>query len=52
MKGIWVGKDVVIGIRFTFGLFGWKVIGSCVYNKTAEKQRSTIGNIACALIKD
>ena len=38
MKGICLGKRIVIGMKLTFGLFGCKTKCSCVYNKIAEKQ--------------
>ena len=34
MEGICLGKGIVTGIKFAFGLFGYK------HNKTAEKQGS------------
>ena len=37
MEGICIGKGMVIGNKFIFGLVGYKTRGSCVYNKTAEK---------------
>ena len=40
MERICIGKGIVIGINLIFGLFGYKTRGSCVYNKTAEKQGS------------
>ena len=40
MEGICVGKGIVIRMKFTFELFGYKTMSSCVYNKTAEKQSS------------
>ena len=40
MEWICAREGIVIGIWFIFGLFGWKTRGSCVYNKTAEKQES------------
>ena len=46
MEGICVGKDVVIGLRFIFALFADKTLGNCVYNCTAEKQRSFSSFIA------
>ena len=45
MEGICVGKDIVVGIKLVFGLVGYKTGGSCVYNKTAEKQGSFSGFI-------
>ena len=38
MEGICVGKGIVIGKKFTFGSFGWKTMGNCVYNIIAAKQ--------------
>ena len=32
MEGICIGKGIVIGMKFIFGLFGYKTKGSCVYN--------------------
>ena len=46
MEGICIGKGIVIGIKFIFGLFGYKTRGSCVYNKTAEEQGSFSSFIA------
>ena len=40
MEEICVGKGIVIGMRFIFGLFGYKTEVSCVYNKIAEKRGS------------
>ena len=38
-----IRKDIVIGIKFIYGLFGCKTRGSCVHNITAEK----LGNFSC-----
>ena len=40
MKGICIGKGIVIGIDSIFGLFGHKTRSSCIDNKTAEKYGS------------
>ena len=37
MKGICVGKVIVIGMTLTFRLFECKTVSSRVYKKTAEK---------------
>ena len=37
MKGICIGKGIVIGINLILGLFGCKTRSSCVDDKTAEK---------------
>ena len=55
MEGICVGTCIVIGMKITFGLFGYKTMGNCVYNKSAEKQRSfsnfTVWDITYKLIR-
>ena len=38
MEGICTGRGVMIGIKVIFASFGCKPTGTCVYNKTAEKQ--------------
>ena len=38
MEGICLGKGILIVINLIFGLFRCKTMGSCVYNKTAEKK--------------
>ena len=40
MQGLCVGKGIVIGT------FGCKTMRNCVYNETAENQRSFIGNVS------
>ena len=47
MEGKCVGKGVVIGVKFTCGTFWYKTMGNCVYNTTAENQRSFSAFIAC-----
>ena len=47
MEGMCVGKVIVIGMKIIFGLFGCTTMSNCVYNKTAEKQRSFSSFIAC-----
>ena len=45
-------EDGVAGTRgkaVVFGLFGYKTMHSCVYNKTAEKQGSFDSFIACGI---
>ena len=44
MKGIWMGKGIVMRINLTSGLFGYKTRCSCVCNKTAC-------DIACKLMR-
>ena len=38
MEGLCIEKGIVIGIHLIFGIFRYKTMGSCVYNKTTEKQ--------------
>ena len=49
-----VEEGIVIGMKFIFELFGCKTMCTCLYNKTAEKQRSfssfVAWNIACKLM--
>ena len=40
MEGIYIRKGIEIGINLIFGIFRYKTRGSCVYNKTEEKQES------------
>ena len=40
MGGIYIRKGIVTEIYIIFGLFAYKTRGSCMYNKTAEKQGS------------
>ena len=55
MEETCVGKGIVIGKKFIFGTFGDKTMSSCVYNETAEKQRSfssfTSWDVACILMR-
>ena len=41
-----MGKGIVVGIEFIFGLFEYKTRDSCVYNKTAKEEVSFSSFIA------
>ena len=47
MDRIRMGKDVMIGTKFIFGLFRGDTEGSCAYNKTAKKQGGFCSVITC-----
>ena len=40
MEGVRIGKGIVIGINLISGLLRYQTMGSCVYNKTAQKRGS------------
>ena len=46
MKGICVGKGIVIGMKFAGGSFGCETMCNSAYNTTAERQRSFSSFIA------
>ena len=52
MEGMCIGKGIVIGIKCIFGLFKYKTRGSCVYNKTVEKQGIFSSFIVCNITSE